>query len=273
MKKFLLILCSIFLLVGCGNINGSEITSEIQENTTEEPTEEIMDIEQETDVPVEAEIYEDLGNGWVVERQVVFTAETTEPVTENLAERPMPVWSPEYFQYETTDTGLNVYKTLNVLGERGELHQQLEVDIETPSDNIRDIVITLDFDGDSYFDIAVRTYVDDKNTYYRYFHYNPDTDYFEEWQELNKLNYFVSPFGNELTVFHKISDSDDETNTYVWENDSLVLIGKEKQYLDNGLTFREYLEYDENGNETLVKRENLVYDENGFLISVTDVTP
>lgn len=272
MRKFLFMICSIILLVGCGNIDGSEITSEIQENTTEEPTEEITDIEQETDMPVEAEIYEDLGNGWVVERQV-FTVEATEPVTENPAERPMPVWSPEYFQYETTDTGLNVYKTLNVLGERGELHQKLEVDIETPSDNIRDIVITLDFDGDSYFDIAVRTKIDDRNTYYRYFHYNPDTDYFEEWQELDKLNYFVSPFGNELSVFQKISDFEDETNTYIWKNNSLVLVRKEKQYLDDTLIFKDYLEYDESGNETLIKRENLVYDENGSLIFVTDVTP
>lgn len=271
MKK-LLILCSMIMLVGCGNIEGSEITSEVQESTTEEPTEEIADIEQETDVPVQAEIYEDLGGGWVVERQV-FTVPTTEAVTENLAERPMPVWSSEYFQYEVTDTGLNVYKTLNVLGERGELHQQLEVDIETPSDNIRDIVITLDFDGDNYFDIAVRTYVGDKNTYYRYFHYNPDTDYLEEWQELDKLNYFVSPYGNELCVFEKISDSDDETSTYIWENGNPVLIRKEKQYLDDVLIFRDYLEYDESGNETLIKRENLVYDENGNLIFVTDVTP
>lgn len=273
MRKFLLAISSIILLVGCGNIEGSEIMSETPESNTQEPTEEITDIEPETDVPVEAEIYEDLGNGWVVERQVVFTAETTEPTTENLAERPMPVWSPEYFQYETTDTGLNVYKTLNVLGERGELHQQLEVDIETPFDNIKDIVITLDFDGDHYFDIAVRTKTDDKNTYYRYFHYNPDTDYFEEWQELNKLNYFASPYGNGLSVFWKTGEFDGETDTYVWENDSLVLIGKEKQYLDDGLTFREYLEYDENGNETLVKRENLVYDDDGRLISVTDLTP
>lgn len=272
MKKFLLILCSMIMLVGCGNMDGSEIISEIQENTTEEPTEEITDIEQETDVSVEAEIYEDLGNGWVVERQV-FTVETTEPVTENLAERPIPVWSSEYFQYEVTDTGLNVYKKLNVLGDRGELHQQLEVDIEKSSDNIKLIVIPMDYDGDSYYDIAVRTKTDDKNTYFRYFHYNPDTDYFEEWQELDKLNYFVSPFGNELTVFNKISDSDDETNTYIWENGSPVLIRKEKQYIDNGIILRDYLEYDENGNETLIKRENLVYDDDGRLISVTDLTP
>ncbi|MDE5764088.1 MAG: hypothetical protein K2I00_03890 [Ruminococcus sp.] len=272
MKKILLMLSSIILLVGCGNIDGSEITSEIQERTTEESTEEIGDIEQETNVPAEAEIYEDLGGGWVVERQV-FTVPATEAVTENLAERPMPVWSPEYFQYETTDTGLNVYKTLNVLGERGELHQQLEVDIETPSDNIKDIVIILDYDGDSYHDIAVRTKTDDKNTYYRYFHYNPDTDYFEEWQELDKLNYFASPYGNGLSVFRKTGEFDGETDTYVWKNDSLVLVRKEKQYLDDGLTFREYLEYDENGNETLAKRENLVYDDDGSLISVTDVTP
>lgn len=272
MRKFLLAICSIILLVGCGNIEGSEIMSEIPESTTEEPTEEFTDIEPETDVPVEAEIYEDLGNGWVVERQV-FTVETTEPVTENLAERPMPIWSPEYFQYEVTDTGLDIYKTLNVLGDRGELHQQLEVDIEKSSDNIKNIVITIDYDGDSYYDIAVRTKKDDKNTYFRYFHYNPNTDYFEEWHELDKLNYFASPFGNELTVFHKISDSDDETNTYTWENGSPVLIRKEKQYLDNGIILRDYLEYDENGNETLIKRENLVYDNDGRLISVTDLTP
>lgn len=266
MKKLLLILCSMIMLAGCGNIEGNEITSEVQENTTE-------DIEQETDVPAEAEIYEDLGGGLVVERQVVFTASATEAVTENLAERPMPVWSPEYFQYETTDTGINVYKTLNVLGEKGGLHQQLAVDIKTPSDNVKDIVITYDLDGDNYFDIAVRTYADDKNTYYRYFRYNPDTDYFDEWQELDKLIYFIRPLGNELNVFHKISDSDGETDTYIWENGSLMLIRKEKQYLDNGIILRDYLEYDENGNETLIKRENLVYDENGFLISVTDLTP
>lgn len=271
MKK-LLILCSMLMLVGCGNIDGSEITSEIQESTTEEPTEEIADIEQGTDVPVQTEIYEDLGGGWVVERQV-FTVPTTEPVTENLAERPMPVWSPEYFQYEVTDTGLNVYKTLNVLGERGELHQQLVVDIETPSDNIKMIVIPWDYDGDSYYDIAVRTLVGEDNIFYRYFHYNPDTDYFEEWQELDKLNYLIIKGGEEMSVFHKIGEFEDETDTYVWKNDTLMLIRKERQYLDDGLVLKDYLEYDEYGNETLIERKNLVYDENGNLIFVTDLTP
>ncbi|MDE7225465.1 MAG: hypothetical protein K2N49_01190, partial [Ruminococcus sp.] len=91
--------------------------------------------------------------------------------------------------------------------------------------------------------------------------------------ELDKLNYFASPYGNGLSVFRKTGEFDGETDTYVWKNDSLVLVRKEKQYLDDGLTFREYLEYDENGNETLAKRENLVYDDDGSLISVTDVTP
>lgn len=271
MKKFL-ILFSVLTLAGCGSADGTEIPDiSIEESGTEIPADE-----SETDTAVitteQAEIYEDLGSGLIVERRV-FTVETTEPVTENLAERPMPVWSTEYFQYEVTNTGLDVYKTLNVLGDRGELHQQLDVDIETPSDNIKDIVITLDYDGDSYYDIAVRTKTDDRNTYYRYFHYNPETDYLEEWQELDKLNYFVSSYGNEFSVFYKISDSDDETSTYVWENGSPVLIRKEKQYLDNGLIFRDYLEYDSSGSETLIKHENLVYDEDGRLISVTDLTP
>ena len=267
MKKFLR-LFSVITLVGCGSVDGTEMP----DISAEKSNTEMLAAESETDTTVQAEIYEDLGNGWVVERQA-FTVVTTEPVTENLAESPMPVWSPEYFQYEMTDTGLNVYKTLNVLGERGELHQQLEVDIETPSDNIKDIVITLDYDGDSYYDIAVRTYVGDKNTYYRYFHYNSKTDYFEEWQKLDNLNYFVSPYGNELSVFQKISDLEYEINNYVWENDSLVLIRKEKQYLDDILVFKDYIEYDNLGNETLIKRENLVYDENGNLIFVTDLTP
>lgn len=268
MKKILFILCSMILLVGCGSTEGSEITSEIPESTTEE----IADIEQETDVPVEAEIYEDLGNGWVVEREV-FTVPATEAVTENLAERPMPVWSPEYFQYEVTDTGLNVYKTLNVLGERGELHQQLKVDIETPSDNIKDIVITLDFDGDNYFDIAVRTKIDDKNAYYRYFHYNPDTDYFEEWQELDKLNYFVSPFGNELTVFSKLNETDSEESVYKWSGDVTVLVRKEKRYMVDGNIYVDYLEYDDAGNETLTKREWRITGDDGYVFDIIDVTP
>ena len=44
-------------------------------------------------------------------------------------------------------------------------------------------------------------------------------------------------------------------------------------YLDDGLVLKDYLEYDEYGNETLIERKNLVYDENGNLIFVTDLTP
>lgn len=258
MKKFLLILCMPFLLMGCGTVESSELLSEIPETPTEKETTEITTTEsEEWSVAVESE---------------VFTVVTTEAVTVSPEDIEIPIWSPEHFQYEVTDTGLNVYKALNAMGERGELHQQLAVDIETLSDNIRDIVIPMDYDGDNYYDIAVRTYLGATNAAFRYFHYNPDTDYFEEWQELDKLNYFVSRMGDELTVFSKASAVDSEESVYKWSGDVLVLIRKEKQYMENENIFRDFLEYDNDGNETLTKRERLIYNDDNNLIDVITET-
>lgn len=243
MKKFLLILCSMFLLVGCNSENQEIIESQ-------------PDLVDETTAETAVETTEEKVTKAVIEE---ITADFLEDV---------------HFKYELTDTGLNVYKISNRMGETGGLHQQLEVEIKTRSDNIKEIVIPNDYDFDGYGDIAVRTYLAATNAVFRYFRYNPDTDRFESWSELDDLHFYVKTNSDKtLSVYSKSSAVDAEDIVYKWSGDVLVPVSKEKKYWNAEGIFMDYIEYDDFGNETLVKREKYIYDENGDVTGTVDVTP
>lgn len=172
------------------------------------------------------------------------------------------------FSYEVTDSGIEIYSD-------GELYQSLDVEIdETFLDRHgKDLVKFRDYNFDGYNDIAVETALA-TNAVYSYFRYNPETEYFESWEVLDKLYFYVKINNDETLSVHAKSGAVDADDTvYKWVGDILVPVSAEKRYWNSEGIFMDYLEYDENGNETLVKREKQVYDDDGKLISVTDVTP
>lgn len=173
------------------------------------------------------------------------------------------------FSYNITDSGgVEIY--LN-----GGFYQLLDVAIDNTFLDYEsgDLVQFNDYDFDGFNDIAVEKALA-TNAVFSYFRYNPDTEYFESWTELDNLYFYIKINDNKtLSVHSKSSAVNADDTVYKWSGDVLVPVSAEKRYWNSEGIFMDCLEYDGNGNETLIKREKQVYDDNGRLISVTDVTP
>lgn len=174
------------------------------------------------------------------------------------------------FSYKITESGgVEIYSD-------GEFYQSLDVTI---NNNILDmdsrtLVRFVDYDFDGYNDIAVEERLGATNAGFRYFRYDPDTEYFESWFELDDLHFYITINNDKtLSVHSKASAVDAEYTTYKWSGNVLVPVSKEKRYSKGRDIFMDYLEYDDYGNETLVKREKYILDENGDMTGTVDVTP
>lgn len=174
------------------------------------------------------------------------------------------------FSFKITESGgVEIYLD-------GKFYQSLDVTINNRILDIdsRTLVRFVDYDFDGYNDIAVEERLGATNAVFRYFRYNPDTEYFENWSELDDLHFYVQINDDKtLSVHSKSSAVNAEDTTYKWSGNVLVPVSLQKRYWNNEGIFMDYIEYDDNGNETLVKREKHTHDDNGKLISVTDVTP
>ncbi|MBE6856858.1 MAG: hypothetical protein E7500_05450 [Ruminococcus sp.] len=125
-----------------------------------------------------------------------------------------------------------------------------------------------DFDFDGYNDLAIPTdftYINGKNTsvYYRY---DPQTDRFVPWKELNSightLNIFDDFYSDEQYVYaYAGSYKDDELYYYEyrWFGDNLKLTKKHIYY--NNSNIADVITYDENGNEISRKTTNYIRDD------------
>ncbi len=321
MKKFLLILCSTFLLAGCSNKTSESSTSEItSESTTELQTEIPTEPEtEEISLPKNAVsikkanelLFNRLNNyGRNTETNQHLAYDRTEmidfrpcyvfhsyddfddhrvttgrysvdPVTGeclDITTEPMPL----FYRFEITEYGIEVYEKYDE-----EPLQVLSIDLavtprpewlyemnEKYDDPYRFIRMN-DFDFDGYDDISVQVYLGATNPTWQYYRYDPLTQQFENWNELNNLYYGVTTdiSHKTLSVYSKSSAVDAEDTVYKWAGEKLVPVSAEKRYWNSEGIFMDHLEYDDNGNEILVRREKRVYDEDGNLISVTDVTP
>lgn len=173
------------------------------------------------------------------------------------------------FSYKITNSGgFEIYSD-------GKLYQSLDAEIDDALLNRKsqDLVKFRDYDFDGYNDIALTTALA-TNMVCSYFRYDPDTEYFEKWEELNDLHFSIQINEDKtLSVHSKSGAVDAEDTVYKWSRDVLVPVSAEKRYWNVEGIFKDYLEYDSNGKEVLVKREEQIYDDNGSLISVIDVTP
>lgn len=201
------------------------------------------------------------------------TGECFDIVTEQL---------PLFYRFEITEYGVEVYEKY-----ADEPFQILSLDPDfTPdsewlyekyqefNDPYRFIHIN-DFDFDGYDDISVQVGLGATNGTVQYYHYNPETRQFENWNELNGLYYGVqADIKNEtLSVHSKSSAVGAEDTVYKWAGNVLIPVSMQKRYRNGDDIFVDYLEYDELGNEILIKREQLICDENGDISETIDVTP
>lgn len=173
------------------------------------------------------------------------------------------------FSYKITEPGgVEIYSD-------GEFYQSLDVTIDYTFLNpeSKDFVKFRDYDFDGYNDISV-TKALATNRVCSYFRYNPDTEYFESWSELDNLHFYITINNNKTLSIHSKSGAVDADDTvYKWSGDVLVPVSKEKRYSKGRDIFIDYLEYDDYGNETLVKREKYIFDKNGDVTGTVDVTP
>lgn len=173
------------------------------------------------------------------------------------------------FSYKITNSGgIEIYLD-------NKLYQSLDAEIDDALLNRKsqDLVKFRDYDFDGYNDMAV-TKAFATNMVCSYFRYNPETEYYEKWEALDNLYFYVTINNDKtLSVHAKSSAVDADDTVYKWSGDVLVPVSMQKRYWNSEGIFVDYFEYDSNGNETLVKREKYIFDENGDVTDTIDVTP
>ena len=173
------------------------------------------------------------------------------------------------FSYKIIESGgVEIYSD-------GKFYQSLDVTINDTFLDLesKGLLMFRDYDFDGYNDISV-TKALATNMVCSYFRYNPDTEYFESWSELDNLYFYITINDNKtLSVHAKSSAVDADDTVYKWSGDVLVPVSKEKRYCKGKDIFVDYFEYDDLGNEILTKREKYILDENGDMIGTVDVTP
>lgn len=112
-----------------------------------------------------------------------------------------------------------------------------------------------DFNFDGYNDLYIPDYDSEKGTYYRY---NPDTEKFEIWDELNKISLPLTVDGNYLKYHTSDLKCNSETVLYEWKDDKLIQYQREKIYnTDDGERYTDYF----NSADELFRRERTIFNE------------
>lgn len=154
----------------------------------------------------------------------------------------------------------------------GKFYQSLDVKIDDvilhrQSKNL----MFMDYNFDGYNDIAVDTGFA-TNRVCSYFRYNPDTEYFEKWEELDNLHFYIHVNEEKTLYVHSKSGAVDTDDTvYKWLGDVLTPVSREKRYSKGKDIIKDYFEYDSKGNEILAKREKYIFDENGKITDTVNV--
>ena len=201
---------------------------------------------------------------------------STAPVT-TLLTKPIET-NNNFITCNMTSNGIEIMKN-------GDLIQFIEQDMEQILDyyqnNEADQNMKLairDYDFDGYDDLFIPEYIGTLNTSGNYWHYDPQSGLFTEWDEMKDVRFSVTPDEMDQTLYshEKLSASEYEDKTYRWENGSIVLIKMKKQFCINDSADGSeniYIDHYEfiNGEKKTVKREKLIFDENGNCTGITEV--
>lgn len=135
-----------------------------------------------------------------------------------------------------------------------------------------EFIVNEDYDFDGYDDLFIPTLIGRPNTPGTYYRYNAETGFFDEWDELNKIKLLASanPEAQTITLHENGSAVDRESTVYKWDNSVLKPISRERQYYSDQL-YIDTFEYDENGNQALVKRERVILDEDNNWLGTEEI--
>ena len=237
MKKYMIAFVLTALLTGCSDRNESSVSSEKEVVDTTNPAESTSVIEE-------------------------TTAPTTEAATE--AEQDF-----DFQILEVEDDGITVLAANNTI-------QKIEIDCteilrmaEIYDTDPAELLVIKDYNFDGYDDlfVPVTTLVANlPGTYYR-FDPTEDSFPFEEWDELNEIGQLMTVDADDrvLNLAVRISAAENETTVYRWESGRLVPVSRTHYYAgnDDGQYYIDHFEYDENGEEILVKQESGAINEEG----------
>lgn len=132
-----------------------------------------------------------------------------------------------------------------------------------------DFLKTTDFNFDGYPDLFIPTdHLSDTGVYYKF---DPETELFEEWDELNRIGESVYTENEDEALIFSRYDADRreaEKCVYQWENDSLVRVSRELTYYgEDGELYTDHFD----SADKLIKRERLLPDSYGSLNKTEEV--
>lgn len=173
-----------------------------------------------------------------VESITETTAETTnvEPTTETTTEK-----KKNFLVYSVTENKVDL-----------KLNKKTVQTIELDYCPIRDYISAEDFDFDGYTDIfipAERSGISGK-----YYHYNPDTEHFNEWDELNEFGYKLTVTPDNTLTTTSYLEHGNVIKKYQWNGNSLEPVSLiDCHYSKNGY-INDLYEYQPDGSKILVER-------------------
>lgn len=171
-------------------------------------------------------------------------------------------------RFGISEKGVNIYSN-------GKKIQHLDVNTEAlmASEHRETLFQIVDFDFDNHVDLFVPEAVGTLNTTGKYFRFNSSTGLFEDWTELNNIQYSITtdPEKKELTLYLRNNAIDHETKVYEWKDHALSLKTRSIIYKsDDGQIYDESYEYTD-GVEKMTKRVHIIVDENGTTIGQEEI--
>lgn len=161
----------------------------------------------------------------------------------------------------------------------GKVVQLIEVDTESMlsfyAGGVYDpstLITIKDYDFDGYDDLYIPQIIGTLNTDGIYMHYNPESKYFETWEELADIKTYIwIDDDKKLHTTVRGSAVEHENWTYIWNEDKqLKLTGSSLQYAVDEDVFIDYFEYPD-GEKTLVRRERIILDDENNIIDTIEV--
>lgn len=194
---------------------------------------------------------------------------TTQTAIEETTAQPEPESG---FEFSVTDNGVEILNLDN------QFVQIIDGDFITELSIYEDVapetfLVNADYDFDGYEDLFIPIMVGRPSVPGIYYHFNPDTSLFEEWDELNSVGYGMD-IGEDNTLINCARGSavDHETTHYQWVNNVLTVVHREVQYYgSDSQIYIDGFDYDEDGNDTLVSKKMIIHDENNNYIGTEDV--
>ncbi|MDE6665082.1 MAG: hypothetical protein K2K14_02685 [Ruminococcus sp.] len=132
------------------------------------------------------------------------------------------------------------------------LNKKVVQTLEFDYSPIRKYISAEDFDFDGYKDIFIP--FEHSGISGTYYHYNPETEHFDEWDELNKIGYKLTVNTDNTLTITSYFEYGDISTKYQWNGDSLEPIALiDYHYSKNGY-INDLYEYQPDGSKILVER-------------------